>query len=122
MPNKNKQLEYRHLIQDPATKAVWKPAMATEVDRLAITRTTRFFKNKNITKGEKSVYTRLVVDLRPNKEVYEILRICMGGDKMEILMDTTTRTEDLTTCKLHMNGVVSMSGATEGRRRGPPRP
>ena len=30
---------------------------------------------------------------------------------MEILMDTTTRTEDLTTCKLHMNGVVSTLGA-----------
>ena len=33
-PETGKQLEYRHLIQDPATKAVWKPAMSTEVDRL----------------------------------------------------------------------------------------
>ena len=30
---------------------------------------------------------------------------------MEIVMETTTRTEDLTTCKLHMNGVVSTPGA-----------
>ena len=35
----------------------------------------------------------------------------MGGDKIESLMDTTTRTADLTTFKLHMNGVVSTPGA-----------
>ena len=65
----------------------------------------------NIPKGEKAVYTRLVVDLRPNKAVHERLRMFMGGDKMESVMDTTTRTADLTTCKLHMNGVVSIPGA-----------
>ena len=30
---------------------------------------------------------------------------------MESVMETTTRTVDLTTCKLHMNGVVSIPGA-----------
>ena len=30
---------------------------------------------------------------------------------MESVMETTTRTADLTTCKLHMNGVVSTPGA-----------
>ena len=68
-------------------------------------------KNKNIPKGEKAVYTRLVVDLRPNKEVHERLRMCMVGHKMEIVIETITRTADLTTCKLHMNGVVSTPGA-----------
>ena len=58
-----------------------------------------------------AVYTRLVVYLRPNKAVHERLLMCMGGDKMEIVMVTTTRTADLATCKLHMNGVVSMPGA-----------
>ena len=57
------------------------------------------------------VYTRLVVGLRPNNAVHERLRMCMGGDKMEIEIDTTTRTADLTTCKIHMNGVVSTPGA-----------
>ena len=37
--------------------------------------------------------------------------MCMGGDKMESVMDTTTRTAYLTTCKFHMNGVVSTPGA-----------
>ena len=85
--------------------------MATEVDRLIDTETTRFLKNKNIPLGEKAVYTRLVVDLRPNKAEHERLRMCMGGDKMESVMETTTITADLTTCKLHMNGVVSTPGA-----------
>ena len=83
-PKTGKQLEYRHLIQDPATKSVWNPEMATEMDRLVSTRTTRFFKKKP--HGETAGYTRLVVDLRPNKEVHERLRLCMGGYKMEIVM------------------------------------
>ena len=93
-----KKLEYRHLIKEPATKAVWNPEMATEVDRLVSTIKTRFFKKKNIPQGEKSVYTRLVVDLRPNKAVHERLRMCMGGHKMESVMETKTRTADFTTC------------------------
>ena len=72
-PKKGKQLEYRHLIQDPAKQSVWNPAMATEVDRLVSTETTRFLRKKNIPQGEKVVYTRLVVDLRPNKAVHERL-------------------------------------------------
>ena len=71
--------------------------MTTAVDRLVITRKTRFLIKKNIPQGEKAVYTRLVVDIIPNKAVHERLRICMGGDKMESVMDTTTRTADLTT-------------------------
>ena len=110
-PTTGKQLEYRHLIQDLATKAVWNPAMSTEVDRLVSTQTTIFMEMRDTPKGEKAVYTRLVVDLRPNKAVHERLRMCMGGDKIENVMDKTMRTADLTTCKLYMNGVVSMPGA-----------
>ena len=104
-------MDYRHFIQYPATKAVWNPEMATEVDRLVSTETTIFLRKKNIPQGEKAVYTRLVVDLRPNKAVHESLRMCMGGYKMERVMETTTRTADLTTCKLHINEVVSTPGA-----------
>ena len=85
--------------------------MATEVYRLVSTRKTRFLKKENIPQGEKAVYTILVVYLRPNKAVHERLRMCMGGDKMESVMETTTITADLTTCKLHMNVVVSTPGA-----------
>ena len=46
-PKTGKQLEYWHLIQDSATKAVSNPAMSTEVNRLVRTRTTRFLKKEN---------------------------------------------------------------------------
>ena len=104
-------MEYRHLIQDPKIKAVWNPEMSTEVYRFIDTETTIFLKKKNIPLGDTAVYTILVVDLRPKKAVHERLRMCMGGDIMESVMETTTRTADLTTCKLHMNGVVSTPGA-----------
>ena len=81
-PETGKKLEYRHLIQNPATKAVWKPAMSTEVDRLIDTETTKFLKKKNVPLGETAVYTRLVVDMRPKRSVHERLRMCMGGDRM----------------------------------------
>ena len=42
----------------------------------------------------------MVVDLRPNKTVHESLIICIGGDKMESLMETTTRTADLVYTRL----------------------
>ena len=45
-----KKLEYRHLIKEPATKAVWNPEMSTEVDRLVRTQTTRFSEKINIPK------------------------------------------------------------------------
>ena len=70
-PETGKPLEFRHLIKDPVTKKIWNPAMSTEVDRLVKTKTIRFIKKQCIPRGEKAVYTRLVVDLRPNKEVHE---------------------------------------------------
>ena len=70
----------------------------------------RINKEREYSKNEKAVYTRLVAYLRPNKSVHEILRMCMGGDQLTIVMDKTTSTADLTTCKIHLNGVVSTKG------------
>ena len=52
-PTTENQLEYRHLIQNPATKAVWNPAMYTKVDRLVSKKKYRFMKKRDIPKGEK---------------------------------------------------------------------
>ena len=48
-PKIGKPLEYRHLIQDPETKAVWNPAMATEVYRLISTEKKNLKKEKYTT-------------------------------------------------------------------------
>ena len=63
-----KQLEYCHPIQSPATKNVWNPAIFTKVDRLVKTKTIRFIKKCDIPRGEKAVYTRIVVAIRPSKQ------------------------------------------------------
>ena len=109
-PKTGKQLEFRHLITDPVTKKVWDPEMSTEIYCLIDTITIDFIKREKIPKNEKSVYTSLVADLSPNKAVHEILIMCMGGDQIESVMDTKTRTSDLTTYKIHLNGVVSTKG------------
>ena len=109
-PKTGKELEFRHLIADPVTKKLWDPAMSTEIDRLIDKITIYFIKREKIPTNEKAVYTRLVADLRPNKAVHERLRICMGGDQITSVMDTTTSTAELTTCKIHLNGVVSTKG------------
>ena len=74
---------------------------------LIYTITIYFVKRESIPKNERAVYTRLVADLCPNKAINEILRMCMGGDQMTSMMDTKTRTADLTTRKIHLNGIVS---------------
>ena len=66
--------------------------MSMEIDHLIDTITIDFIKRERIPKNEKSVYTRLVEYLCPNKAVHERLRMCMGGDQMKSVMDTTTRT------------------------------
>ena len=85
--------------------------MSTEVDRLVDTKSIGFTKKRDNPRGEQAVYTRLVVDLRPHKTVHERLRMCMSGNQMTRVMETTTRTVDLTTSKLHMNSVISTPGS-----------
>ena len=110
-PKTGKQLEFRHLIAKPVTKKIWDSVMSAEVDRLIDTVTIKFVKRKRgIPIKEEAVYTRLVADLRPNKVVHKILRMCMGGDQMKSVMDTTTSTADKAPCKIHLNGVASTEG------------
>ena len=52
MPNNRKEVGVPAPIKEPATKAVWNPEMATEVDRLVSTKMTRFLKKRNIPRGE----------------------------------------------------------------------
>ena len=72
-PKIGKQLEFRHLITDPVNNKVWDPSMSTEIDCLIDTITLDFIKRERIPINEKSVYTKLVADLRPNKSVQERL-------------------------------------------------
>ena len=111
MPNNRKAVGVPATHPRSGNKISMEPSNDHRSGQVSQHKNNQIIKKEKITQGENAVYTRLVVDLRPNKAVNERLRMCMGGDKMEIMMETTTRTADLTTCKLHMNGVVSTPGA-----------
>ena len=90
-PKMGGELEFRHLIADPVAQKVWDPAILAEVVCLVDTKAIQFIKKAMIPRGDKAVYTRLVADLRPNKIVHERLRMCMGGDQMNSVMNTSIR-------------------------------
>ena len=54
-------------------------------------------------------YIRIVVDTNLQKAVPEHVRLTIGGDRVEYPGEVTTCTAYLTTVKLHLNSVVSMS-------------
>ena len=103
--------DYRHLITDERTKVIWDHAMGTEVERLLETKTIKFVKRKDIPPKRKVAYIRIVVDIRQAKAVQERVRLTVGGDQVDYPCKVTTRTAELQTCKIHLNGVISTEGA-----------
>ena len=115
-PVTGEQKEFRHLIKDDSTKVVWDPAMSTEVDRLYDTGTIRFIPRSDVPRNKKVVYLKIVVDIRDHKAVKERVRItatptAVGGGKVNYAGETTTRTVEMSTVKMHLQSVLSTPGA-----------
>jgi hypothetical protein len=74
-PITGKSMEYRQLITDPETKAVWTRSAANEIGRLAQgvgnrmkgTNTIRFIPVTEVPQGRKATYGRFVCTVRPQK-------------------------------------------------------
>ena len=74
-PKSGKSLEFRHLIQNPATQKIWNKSFANELGRLADgvsdrvkgTNTIKFIPKSLVPKGRKVTYGRIVVDFRPSQ-------------------------------------------------------
>ena len=47
-PSTGEKKEYRHLMTDPATKAIWEPAMTIELDRLLNKKMIRFIRKYEV--------------------------------------------------------------------------
>ena len=62
-------------------------------------------KNKNVT------YARTVVDVRPEKEDPNRVRITEGGDRLDYYGETSTETASLETAKILINSVLSTKNA-----------
>ena len=97
MPNNRKAVGVPASHPRPGYKSSMEPRNVYRIRQVSQHTNDQILENRNIPKGEKAVYTILVVDLRPNKAVHERSRMCMGGDKVDSIMETTTRTADLTT-------------------------
>jgi hypothetical protein len=99
--------EYRHLINDTSTFAIWNEAAANEFGRLAqsvgegITgpNTIFFIPRQAVPKGRIVTYGRFVVDIRPDKSEIHRVRITVGGNLIQYQGDVSTRSADLTTSK-----------------------
>ena len=66
---------------------------------------------KQIPKDRVIMYTRIVVDYRPQKKDPNRVRLTAGGNLINYPGELTTRTADLTTTKILWNSVVSTPGA-----------
>ena len=117
-PKTGQQMEYRHLIKNPDTKAIWELSCANEYGRLTNgirdiegTNTIRFIPLSAIPRGRKPTYSRYVCEIRPQKKEMHRTRITVGGNLIDYPGDVATKTADLTTAKLIWNSVISTPGA-----------
>ena len=116
-PDTGKLAEYRELSQC-SEGALWQGSNADEIGRLAQgygtvkgTNTIYFINVKDIPKGRKATYLRVVSAMRPEKENPRRVRWTVGGDRIDYPDDVSTKTADLTTAKLLINSTVSTPNA-----------
>ena len=112
-------LEYRHLSTGPQ-RDIWIKALANDLGRLAQgvgtrmpsgTDTIFFIARSSIPVGRKVTYGRLVSTIRPTKAEIHLVRVTVGGDKLDFPGITTTQCASLTTTKCLLNSTVSTPSA-----------
>jgi hypothetical protein len=116
-----KILEYKHLIKNPKTRAVWQRAFGNKLRRLAQgmpgrvegTNTIFFIHKSEIPADRRGdvTYVGYVVNNRPEQEEEHRFRLMVGGDRITYEGDADTPTADLLTIKLVVNSVVSTPNA-----------
>ena len=116
-PDTGKIAEFRELSQC-SEGALWQASNAEEIGRLTQgfgtqkgTDTMFFIAYKDIPKGRKATYLRVVAAFRPEKANPRRIRWTVGGDRIDYPYDVSTKTADLTTAKLLFNSVLSTPNA-----------
>jgi hypothetical protein len=118
-PTTGRSMEYRELITDPSTKALWQRSSANEFGRLAQglkrgikgTNTIVFISHKDVPAGRKPTYGRFVCSYRPQKSEPERTRLTVGGNLIDYPGDTHAPTADITLFKLQVNATLSTPNA-----------
>ena len=112
-----KIMEYKHLIANPKTRAVWQRAFGNELGRLAQgmpgrvegTNTIFFIRKSDIPASRRGdvTYVGYVVNYREEKEDKYRFRLVVGGDRITYEGDAGTPTAELLTIKLLANSIIS---------------
>jgi hypothetical protein len=120
--DKGELLEYRHLIGNPKTKAVWAHSYGNEIGRLAQgmpgqnegTNTIFFIRRDQVPRNRmKDTTYGLITCLVRSEKIDEPnrTRLVAGGDRVHSPGDAGTPTADLFTVKLLINSIISTPGA-----------
>ena len=112
-PETGKPQEYRHLMKGP-DKPKQTRAFGNDIGRLFQgirdiegTNTCFFIHKHEVPKGSKVTYSRILCNIRPQKNKTHRVRLAVGGDKLSYEGPVSTPTSDLTTSKLHWNNGLS---------------
>ncbi len=118
-PDTGKVAEYPELSRS-SDGPQWVNGNDEEVHRLAQgfghipgSNTIHFISIKDIPKGMRAAYVRVVCAYRPEKENPFRVRWCIGGDQIHFAGDKSTKTAALETAKLLFNSVLSTPGAKD---------
>ena len=109
-PETNAAAEYPELLAS-SDGPIWNRANTTEIRRLLSTQTIRFIARKEMPRGMKATYLRIVCAFRPEKDVPNRVRWTIGGNQIIFTGAVSTKAADLTTVKTHLNSVISTQGA-----------
>jgi hypothetical protein len=114
--------KYNKLMNDPALKDLWVPAMLKELHRLAqgkenvtVGTNTIFFLSHSeiqcIPKDCMVTYACIVINHQPQNDNPNHIRITVGGNLINFPYELTTRTANMVSAKIMWNSVVSTPGA-----------
>jgi hypothetical protein len=117
-PVTGKEMEYMALMKDPRLQPIWKRGFGKKYGRLFQgigdipgTDTCFFIKLTNIPKDRKITYGKIVCDYKPHKKEKELVRLTVGGDRLDYSGDVATSTADITTFKILINSTLSTEDA-----------
>ena len=75
------------------------------------TDTCHWINKTQVPKNKRTTYAQTVVDVRPEKEDPNRVRITAGGDRLEYYGETSTKTASIETAKILINSVLSTKNA-----------
>jgi hypothetical protein len=117
--------KYMKLMDDPALKGLWVPAISKELHGLAqgkegvtVSINTIFYLThdeiRRIPKDCTVTYTRIIIDHHPQKDDLNRVCITIDGNLIDYSYELITRTADIVLVKIMWNSVISTQGAKFG--------